>query len=215
MANKSRAWNLSNEMRIIPLLELVIERERSLRFHELWARCKDRMSKPSFVKALGDLERRSQIIRRSSGRKHVEFELHTGNAEVQRMLGWAKTIDLTKERAFEAHSSFVEDSREWLSMSLKSGKPREEIVRGLIFGHAATIASALTRIMFRAVEHELMSGEDALIEALVAEVPIRLYLNYKQFLLKLYKTSEISARRAFNDWLIELMHTSDEFTRSL
>lgn len=195
-------------------MELLIER-KPLRFHELWARCKDRLSKPTLVKALRDLQERKQVIRRARGRKYVEFELNPENAEVKRLLSWAEKVEITKEKAFEAHTYFVERSREWLSLSLKANKQRKKVVRALIFGHAALIASALTRNTFRTIEHELDFGRDPSIENLMVEVARRLHLIHKETLVEIYKTSEPAAREAFNDWLTELMGTADQFITDL
>lgn len=191
-------------------MELLIER-KPLRFHELWARCKDRLSKPSLVRALRDLQERKQVIRHARGRKYVEFELNPDNPDIQKLLLWAEKVEITKEKAFEAHAYFVERSREWLSLSLRENKQRKKVVRPLIFAHAALIASALTRLTFRTIEHELDFGKDPLIENLIVEVARRLHLIHKDAVTEIYKTSERAAREAFNDWLRELMGTANEF----
>jgi hypothetical protein len=206
-------------MQSLIIAELLAARE-PIRFHELWSRCKGRLSKASFVNALAAMTQQGIVIRKAQGRKHVEFQLDPHNPELKRQLSQIER-DLAEEQDLRRkYEKLMVELGDLISQTARGSRRMKILIRALAYSHAWLLASAEIRIIFREAEIAATRGEDPFVQRVYPQIAERLRLIQRKGIIDLFKADGQTARQAFDDWLAELegrthevLGTTREFLR--
>lgn len=192
-------WNPSNRITSLVITELYDAKE-PVRFQELWKRCREQLSKASFVRALRALCKEDIVERTQKGRKHVEFRLNPNHPDIRESFTQLERLNAKIENDVELYQEIIDADRQILS-HLPKGRGRNRIVKAIVFAHASILAVETVVWDFAEADIAATLGQKHLEQQLVSEAINRFRILQKKGIIDAIKADRKAAMRALDDWL--------------
>jgi len=193
-------WQPSGKTTAIVLLEL-LSFDRPSRFEELWIRCKAKMSRTTFAKALDALEKRGFIIRNQRGRKHVEYMPNWKDPSMSPLR--KDIVRIRNDHDAEMRRIRSRRDNAWLlgKVSKMNGETRRELLTLMVQAEASALAGEICDKVFNNALWDAKSATKVpLVQTLFTDQLLALASVERQIITEIWRVDSHLVQEALNDW---------------